>query len=50
MLKKYMDAAKARILMVSLGAVMMIAGGLRGEAQVVLRKAVSICLECIGIG
>jgi hypothetical protein len=32
------------------GAVLVIIGVYRGEADVVLRKAVNICLECIGIG
>lgn len=33
-----------------LGLGMMIGGLMRGEAGVVLAKAVRICLECIGIG
>lgn len=32
------------------GAVFMFAGIARGEMDVVLRKAITICLECIGIG
>lgn len=34
----------------ALGILMMGYGIYRGEAQVVLMKAVRICLECIGIG
>lgn len=34
----------------ALGAAMMIFGLWRGEGQVVLRKAILICMECIGIG
>jgi hypothetical protein len=32
------------------GAGLMYAGIYRGEIEIVLRKAINICLECIGIG
>jgi len=38
------------IVLISAGAVFLVLGVLRGEAQVVLAKAIRICLECIGIG
>ena len=36
--------------MLALSIVMIIAGVMRDEHLVVLKKAVNICLECIGIG
>lgn len=33
-----------------LGLLMMVYGVSRGEMEVVLEKAVHICLECVGIG
>ena len=38
-----------RILGLCAAAVMILAGIGRGEAAVVLKKAVRICLECIGV-
>ena len=37
-------------LLLALGAAFLCLGAFRGEVLTVLRKAVAICLECIGIG
>ena len=45
---------KNRVWLVALlffaGALLMFAGVYRGEIKIVLMKATTICLECIGIG
>ncbi len=37
-------------LLMALGAGLIVLGVWRGETSAVLRKAIRICLECIGIG
>ncbi len=44
-LKKYLS-----VLFLILGILLIALGIARGESEVVLEKAVKICLECIGIG
>jgi hypothetical protein len=42
---------KRRQIIIAIAAVLCIAAGImRGETVDILRKAVTICLECIGIG
>lgn len=38
------------IVLVALSAAMILVGYLAGDPALVLRKAVTICLECIGVG
>ncbi|MDD2972007.1 MAG: CD1871A family CXXC motif-containing protein [Lachnospiraceae bacterium] len=38
------------VLVLALGIGLMIMGIRNGEVQVVLEKAIKICMECIGIG
>ncbi len=40
----------AAVLLLALGACFLLLGVRRGEAETVLRKAVNICMECIGLG
>jgi len=47
--KRYLLWA-ARILICIAAVVFIIVGIQRGEISVVLKKAVNICLECIGLG
>ncbi len=41
---------KKGFLVLGLGLALMGLGAYRGEMAVVIRKAVSICFECIGLG
>lgn len=48
MKKNQKRAVQAAVLAAALG--LMGFGWFRGEAQVVLGKAITICLQCIGVG
>lgn len=39
-----------QLLLLILGGVFIVYGAMRGEAGVVMEKAIKICLECVGIG
>jgi hypothetical protein len=38
------------LLLLGVGLALLLVGVMRGEAAIVLAKAIRICLECIGIG
>ena len=40
----------AGVLLFAAGLVLMCLGLLRGEAAIILKKAIVLCLECIGLG
>lgn len=40
----------ARLLLFAAGILMICFGAMRGEAELVLSKAIRLCLECVGIG
>ena len=45
-----MKTSKFSLVLAALAVVMIAVGTLTGEAQLVLSKAINICMECIGIG
>ena len=42
--------AMIQIILLAVGVAMLCYGAWRGEVQIVLSKAVRLCLECVGIG
>ena len=48
-MKRLRKAVPALVIFM-VGAVFLVIGVLRGEAAIVLQKATTICMECIGIG
>lgn len=49
-MKKELATPFFRLAALALGIGMMVYGAYRGEASVVLSKAIKLCLECVGIG
>lgn len=48
--KKIVKSRLLSVALIGLGLALIFYGYQRGEAKVVLDKAVQICMECIGIG
>ena len=48
--KQLSKKAAAQVLLLLLSAAFLVYGASRGEASVVLNKAIKLCLECVGIG
>ena len=46
--KKFRNLIRAAFLILGIG--MIVYGATHGEAAIVLRKAIKVCLECIGLG
>ena len=46
----FLHKNRAALLLLVLGAAFLAIGVWRGEDQTVFRKAVNICMECIGLG
>ncbi|MBQ9062755.1 MAG: thioredoxin [Eubacterium sp.] len=49
-MRKFLHSDKLKVLLLAGAVAMCIFGAVTGEADVVFRKAVNICMECIGLG
>lgn len=49
-MNRFLRSRWSGIITAAIGLALMISGIYRGEMEVVLEKAINICLECIGIG
>lgn len=49
-MKSFLRAAAPALIVAALGVVLMTAGVLRGEQNIVFIKASNLCMECIGLG
>ncbi|MGI6010207.1 MAG: CD1871A family CXXC motif-containing protein [Ruminococcus sp.] len=47
---KFIKENRRAFFWMAVGALFLIIGVSRGETEIVLRKAVNICMECIGLG
>ena len=47
---RWLREHKGALLLMAAGILFMILGSVRGETEIILRKAINICMECIGIG
>ena len=46
----FLKRNRAALALLVLGAALVVIGVLRGEAEVVFRRAINVCMECIGLG
>ena len=46
----FLKRNRAALALLVLGAAFVVIGVLRGEAEVVFRRAINVCMECIGLG
>ncbi|GJN65659.1 MAG TPA: thioredoxin [Candidatus Faecalibacterium intestinipullorum] len=47
---RFLRQNRAGLALIGLGLVFLVLGAGRGEIELVYRKAVNICMECIGLG